>query len=192
MRMPSTIGLALFLALGLTATWLAGAASAAEEEKSFSIGDGAYSMPFPTGWTRKPPKFNLIEHEFEAPASEGDEKPGRATISNSGGTIEANIDRWYGQFRQPDGSSTKDKAKIENKKIADSDVTIVDITGTYDDKVAPFSPMPGVQREGYRMLAAVVATKKAGNYYIKFYGPKKTIGDQEESFKKMVEGLQAK
>lgn len=181
-------------ACGLVAAWQATTSQTAKAapETSFTIGEGAYELPFPAGWARKPPKFNLIEHEFEAPAAEGDERPGRATISNSGGTIEANIDRWYAQFRQPDGSSTKEKARVETKKIGDSEVTLIDISGTYDDKVAPFSPMPGVQRENYRMLAAVIATKKAGNYYVKFYGPKKTIAEHETTFRKMIEGLQAK
>src|SRR5574341_2055418 len=33
-----------------------------------------------------------------------------------GGSVEANLDRWYGQFEQPDGSSTRERAKVSKSK----------------------------------------------------------------------------
>ena len=72
------------------------------------------------------------------------------------------------------------------------DVTIVDIGGTYDDKPIPFAPGPGTPRPDYRMLAGIVQPKNAGNYFIKFYGPAKTVAKNEAAFKKMLEGLEAK
>ncbi len=38
-----------------------------------------------------------------------------------GGSTEANIERWMGQFEQPDGSSTKDRAKKSETKAGDSE-----------------------------------------------------------------------
>ena len=60
-----------------------------------------------------------------------DTEDGRLTIMGAGGSIEANIDRWYGQFKQPDGSSTKDKAKVSKSKVAGQTVHMVDISGTF-------------------------------------------------------------
>jgi hypothetical protein len=51
---------------------------------------------------------------------------------------------------------------------------------------------PAVERPDYRMLAAILATKNAGTFYIKLYGPKKTIADNEAAFVKMIEGLAKK
>jgi hypothetical protein len=110
----------------------------------------------------------------------------------AGGSIEDNINRWAGQFTQPDGSNTADKVKTRKLEAAGQPITLVDITGTYEDKAGPFVPGPGVQRPNYRMLAAVIETKKAGNYFIKFYGPQKTISGQEAAFTKMLEGLKTK
>ena len=43
-------------------------------------------------------------------------------------------------------------------------------------------------RPDYRMLAAIVETE-AGNYFIKLYGPAKTLGAQADAFRAMVESL---
>ena len=47
---------------------------------------------------------------------------------------------------------------------------------------------PVVERPDYRMLAAVIPTDQ-GNYFIKFYGPKRTVGAQAAAFQKMLAGL---
>jgi hypothetical protein len=167
------------------------AEDAKKDAQAAAIGEGAFEMPVPDGWIRKQPKVNFIEHEFEVPAAEGDEKPGRVTIMGAGGSIEKNIERWAAQFTQPDGSETADQLKTTKATVAGQDVTYVDIRGTYDDK-PPFAGGAGVKRENYRMLAAIISTKKAGNYFIKFYGPEKTVTGHEANFMKMVEGLQAK
>ena len=121
-----------------------------------TIGDGKFQMTVPQGWIRKEPKVRIIEHEFEVPAAEGDEKPGRVTIMGAGGSIDDNIARWAGQFSQPDGSDTADQLKTRKATIAGQDVTFVDIRGTYEDKAGPFVPGPGIKRENYRMLAAII------------------------------------
>jgi hypothetical protein len=168
------------------------AEDAKKEAQVVAIGEGAFEMPVADGWVRKEPKVRIIEHEFEVPPAAGDEKPGRVTIMGAGGSIDDNIARWAGQFSQPDGSETGDKLKTRKATVAGQDVTFVDIRGTYEDKAGPFVPGPGVKRENYRMLAAIISTKKAGNYFVKFYGPENTITGQEANFMKMIEGLQAK
>ena len=66
------------------------------------------------------------------------------TIMGAGGSVEANIDRWIGQFTQPDGSDTKKAAKIEQKKIGGQEVHLVDVAGTYKDQRGPFAGGPVV------------------------------------------------
>ncbi|HEX4128963.1 MAG TPA: hypothetical protein VHZ24_02890 [Pirellulales bacterium] len=185
--------LILFVSCG----WLVAtaAAVAADDSKTFDIAEGAFKLPVPEGWKSKQPATRIVEHEFEVPAAEGDERPGRVTVMGAGGSIDDNINRWCGQFEQPDGSNTRDKAVIKKHAIAGQDVTVVDISGTYDDR-PPFAAAKGTQRPDYRMLAAIIETKRAGqptgNYFIKFYGPGKTVGQNEAAFKKMIDGLEAK
>ena len=164
-----------------------------KEPTPFTVGEGAVAFKAPAAWTKKKPKSNIIEAEFEAPAAKGDEIAGRLTVMGAGGDIKANIDRWYGQFLQPDGSDTKDKAKVEKKTVGGNPVHIVDISGTYKDM--PGGPNAGgkaINRENYRMLAAIIETKAAGNYFIKFYGPKATIAENEKAFQELLLSLKVK
>ena len=107
----------------------------------------------------------------------------------AGGTVDANVERWYGQFTQPDGKSTKERTKTEKIKVAGHDVLMVDISGTYDDKPSPREA--GVKRDGYRMLGAIVSLPET-NVYFKFYGPEKTVGAQEKAFDELIKGLTGK
>jgi len=172
----------------------------AEEEKAekkeptpFTVAEGKLAFKAPGEWTKKKPKSNIIEVEFEAAAAKGDDNAGRLTIMGAGGNVQQNIERWYGQFLQPDGSETKKAAKVEKKTIGGNPVHVVDIAGTYKDSPAgPFAGGKTVNRENYRMLAAIIETKSAGNYFIKFYGPKGTITENEKAFHELLQSLVVK
>jgi hypothetical protein len=112
------------------------------------------------------------------------------TVMGAGGSVQANIDRWYGQFAQPDGGDTKAKATTKTLKLAGSTVTMVDVSGTYKDMPGgPFAGGKTVERPDYRMLAAIVETADAGSHFLKFYGPAATVAKEADGFRKMVEGL---
>ncbi|MDX1962915.1 MAG: gluconolactonase [Pirellulales bacterium] len=158
--------------------------------ETIALADGQLALVAPADWVRKKPKSNIIEHEFAQPAAEGETIDGRITIMGAGGEVQANIDRWINQFQQPDGSATKEKAKVEKKTIAEMEVHVVDISGTYMDSPAgPFAGGKTVPREDYRMLGAIIIAPKLGNYFIKFYGPAKTVAAGEPGFAKMLETL---
>lgn len=164
-----------------------------EADRSFTVAEGKLAFKAPAGWTKKKPKSNIVEVEFEAPAAKGDDVAGRLTIMGAGGKVEQNIERWYGQFAQPDGSETKDKAIVEKMSVTGQTVHLVDVSGTYKDTPGgPFTGGKPVLREDYRMLAAIIETKAAGNYFLKFYGPKATIAENEKAFKELLRSLVVK
>jgi hypothetical protein len=171
-----------FTALGLTTT-----ATQATAQQDRTIRLGAFQVTAPETWVRKPPQSRITSDEFAAPAAEGDKADGRFTVTAAGGSVDDNINRWIGQFKQPDGSPTKDQAKVSKQQVAGQTVHLIDISGTYDDR-PPFAPGGGVQREKYRMLAAVIETKE-GNFFLKFYGPRLTISENEKPFHEMVQSL---
>ena len=161
----------------------------ADVATAFPIAGGSLSLEAPEGFERVQPKSGMIEAEFAVP-SEGELPAGRMTVMGAGGTIEANIDRWCGQFTQPDGGDTKDKVTKKSLKVAGCSVTIVDIPGTYlDQPGGPFAGGPTVKRPGYRMLAAIVETPAEGNSFLKFYGPATTVERHAAGFQKMIEGM---
>jgi hypothetical protein len=167
--------------------------SKAADDK-IAVADGKLTLMTPTGWQRKQPTSTIVEHEFAIPKVDGDSADGRMTVMGAGGSVDANIDRWLGQFLDANGAKlTKDKAKVDKKQVAGEDVVVVDISGTYLDKPGgPFTPGAPVERKNYRMLAGVLVTNNLGNYFFKFYGPEKTVEANEDAFVKMLESLEKK
>jgi hypothetical protein len=163
-------------------------------EGVFTIADGGASLEAPATWKRVQPKSGMVETEFAIPsegkaADGGPLPPGRMTVMGAGGSVEANIERWCGQFSQPDGGSTKDKSSTKTLKVAGRDVTLVDIVGTYKDSPGgPFAGGQAIDRPEYRMLAAIVEGPD-GNYFLKFYGPAATVEKHADGFRKMIEGM---
>ena len=163
---------------------------AGDDALAYTIAEEGFSLAAPEGWKRVQPKSSIVETEFAIPSEGEGLQPGRMTVMGAGGSVQANVDRWYGQFAQPDGSDTKSKATAKKIKLAGCDVTIVDISGTYKDAPAgPFAGGKAVDRPDYRMLAAIVETPDRGNYFLKFYGPGKTVAKHADGFRTMVEGL---
>lgn len=182
---------AIALMVVCVCTGVARAQAVADDVRAFTIANGAFSLEAPAGWKQVPPKSGIVETEFAVP-SEGDAAPGRMTVMGAGGSVQANVDRWYGQFTQPDGSATKDKATTKTLKLAGCTVTIVDVAGVFKDMPGgPFAGGQAVDRPDYRMLAAIVETPEKGSYFLKFYGPGATVAKHADGFRKMVEGLVA-
>ena len=168
------------------------AADPAANASEFTVAEGRFSLAAPASFKRVRPRSMMVETGFSLPPVAGDDGSGRLTVMGAGGSIEANIDRWIGQFSQPDGSATKDKAAVKKLKVAGCSVTLVDVTGTYKDMPGgPFAGGRVIERPNYRMLAAIIETGDAGNYFLKLYGPAKTVGNSADGFRKMVEGMVA-
>ncbi|GAB6165049.1 hypothetical protein JCM19992_10490 [Thermostilla marina] len=148
---------------------------------------GGLTMKAPEGWESVRPAISMIQYEFRIPAVEGEPRDGRATFMAAGGSVDANIQRWIGQFAQPDGSDTAEKTKVSEETIADTKVHIVELSGTYNESMGPMAPP--TPRENYRMLAAIVETGE-GLYFIKFYGPDKTVAANRDAFLAMLHSLE--
>ncbi len=152
------------------------------------LADGAIKFKAPKAWKQIEPRFSMIEAEF-AMQLEDEEKneltDGRLTIMRSGGGVAGNIQRWYGQFAQPDGKRTEDVAEVEELEIDGVKVHWVDIAGSY--KGGPGSS--GEVLDDYRMLGAIIETEAMGDYFLKFYGPAPIVDAHLERFKKFVHSM---
>ncbi len=166
-----------------------GASNGETKRRDVSVARGKVRFQVPEAWESKQPRMKMIESEFTIPsAKDSNEAPGRLTVMAAMGSVEQNLARWQGQFQQPDGKPTKDRTTSKQIKVDQLDVQFVDISGTYQDRPGPFAP--AVSRENYRMLAAILPTKKYGQYFFKLYGPQKTIASSEKDFQKMIESFE--
>lgn len=149
------------------------------------------TVTVPEGWKTIEPSSSMRVAQFALPKVAGDKEDAELVVFNfgpgQGGGVQANLDRWYGQFKQPDGSSTKDKSKTAKKKTPDGmEVTVVDVSGTYVAPKRIGDPGAGTFNEpNYRMLAAIVAATDS-DYFFKLVGPAKTVAKWSKSFDDFV------
>ena len=164
------------------------AAAGMVQAEEVKLAEGKLTMAAPESWEKKQPRTRIVEVEYSVPAEEAETAAARLTMMASGGGVQANIDRWFGQFEQPNKKATKDVAKVDKMELAGVPVHMVDISGKFKDQPrGPFGPT--VVRENYRMLGAIIETTNAGTYYVKLYGPAETIHENEKQFVSLIKSL---
>lgn len=176
----------LCVAIAMTSLW-SGRSLAADE---IELAGGTLTMSKPEGWKKVDVKSGILEAEMAIPKVDGDADDGRITFMAAGGGVEANIERWKGQF-QPGGDKEKVESKTEKKTIAGATVHLVDLSGNFNlQSGGPFGPSE--LKKDYRMLAAIIVQDDGRQYFVKLVGPDKTIKENAEKFQKMIESLKIK
>lgn len=159
----------------------AGASSSSASDRSF----GPIKAKVPSEWAERTPSSSMRKAQYSLPKVAGDGEDAELAVfyfgPGQGGSVEANIERWIGQISQPDGSSSKDKAKTTKKDVGGMPVTLVDVNGTYSAGMMSSAP----PRQGYRMLAAVAETAE-GPWFFKLTGPEKTVANWSKSFDQFI------
>jgi hypothetical protein len=172
-----------------------GKAEAKAEGKSVSIelAAGKIVMKSPAEWKQVTPRFpQMVPYEFNYPAdAKAGEAPVRITVMPSGGGIEGNLQRWYGQFTQPDGKATKDVAKVEKFEASGKNVHLVKITGTFSGGMQA-SGKPGQKKENYMLVGGIIEANDAGTFFVTMTGPKEDCEKLSENFVKMLKAMEAK
>ena len=145
---------------------------------------GTLCLTAPDEWVRREPSSQFLLTEFALPKAEGDAEDGRLTVSSAGGTVEDNLARWKGQF-----GGKPDKESQETIEVAGVKITFVDYTGTFSDQRGPFAP--ATPKAGYRMLGAVLPLDNQ-LFFIKGYGPEKTVAAQADKIRGFLQSLKPK
>jgi hypothetical protein len=99
-----------------------------------------------------------------------------------GGGVQANIDRWKGQFSQPNGQPVA--AKTGKRTVHGLPVTTIELAGTYAGMAGPMGGA-AAPKPDYRMLGAIVENP-GGNLFVKFTGPVKTIAANQTKFDQLL------
>jgi hypothetical protein len=102
-----------------------------------------------------------------------------------GGSVEANLERWGGQFTL---NGQPAPAKTAKKTVHGLNVTTMDVTGTYV-ATGGMTMTPQPPKADYRMLAAIVEGP-GGNIFIKFTGPVKTVSGNAVKFDALLGSFQ--
>ncbi len=151
---------------------------AAKDSTAVKLRDLTLSIP--GAWKQEEPKSKLRLAQFSIPATKGDKEAAELAVFNfgAGGGIEANIQRWIGQF-QPKGRT----AKITTGTAPQGKYVFVDLSGTYKKPDGPPIRQKTVDTPGTRALSVILAIENKGLYFLKLVGPQKTVGGQADIFR---------
>jgi hypothetical protein len=105
-----------------------------------------------------------------------------------GGSVQENIDRWIGQFTQPDGTDSQKKAAINKETIADLQVTTIDLTGTYMASMGGPMSSQKEERPNYRMIGAIIEAPQ-GPVFFKLTGQQDVVTAAEAEFRQLVQSV---
>jgi hypothetical protein len=145
------------------------------------------SYKAPKQWIAETPQSSMRKAQYKLPGQNGAEAAELAVFyfPGEGGSVEANLERWYGQFQQPDGSETSQHVQKQSLTVHGVEVTEVYVTGTYLKTSSPMMSGPMEEMTGYAMLAAIAETSN-GPWFFKATGPQKTIDYWRPDFDKFV------
>ncbi len=141
----------------------------------------------PDAWISEMPRSSMRKAQYKLP---GKGNTGAAELAvfhfpGTGGSVDANLERWYGQFTQPDGSPTRNHVKKNIIEVNGLKVIVVYTTGTYFQSNSPMMNGPFEEKPGYAMLAAIAETSQ-GPWFFKAVGPQQTIDAWREEFDNFV------
>lgn len=146
--------------------------------------DPGVTWTVPPRWTTQGERPMRLA-TYSVPAVPGDAEGGECAVfyfgPNQGGGVEANIDRWVGQF---EGADTPARSTQTVHGLA---VSRVKLHGTY---LAPGGPNMESQGKklGYELLGAIVGGPK-GAVFFKLTGPTKTVDHAAPEFDHLIASL---
>jgi len=183
----------LIFALCLTLT-----AACGQKQEPAKDGQSASAATFntlawtaPQGWIEEKPNSGMRLSQYRLARAEGDGEDAVCYVTHfpgTGGSVEANLDRWCEQFVQPDGRPSSEAAKVNKAKHNGLQQTTVDVSGTFRQTTTPMGPM-SEEQPNFRMLGAVIETP-VGPWFVKLVGPERTVARWEKSFYEFMKSFQ--
>ncbi|HEY4360990.1 MAG TPA: hypothetical protein VGN17_08475 [Bryobacteraceae bacterium] len=142
----------------------------------------------PLGW-KSSGSTSMRAATYPVAPSAGDKEGAECAVyffgAGQGGTVQANLDRWQGQFKAPGGKPAT--AKIAKAAVHGLPVTTIDVSGDYSGMTGPAGAPASAP--SYRLLGAIVEGP-GGNIFIKFAGPAKTIAANQAKFQQLLDSFE--
>jgi hypothetical protein len=164
-------------------------AASGQPDGSGMIDVGAIAFRLPPKWEAQQPTSSMRRAQVSASGSAG---PAELIVYFFGpqgaGTAQANIERWIGQFTNPDGSPVSD-AKQSSSKVSTFDVTKLEVAGKFAGGMAA-AGQPQAPQADQRLIAAIVNTA-GGPYYFKFLGPNASVTENGVVFDALIASIVA-
>jgi hypothetical protein len=169
----------VFASIGILVTAIS--SFAANAPATFKVSEFTFKRPDKWEWVETTSSMRKAQLKV----NDADKKNSAEVVffhfgPGDGGGVQANVDRWFGQFQEP---REKIGAKSEEVKIGKHKVTFVRAEGTY------LSGMPGGTRTpqpGSALRGAIIDSDE-GAVFVKMTGPVALVKSAEEDFRKMID-----
>ena len=150
---------------------------------------GGLKFETPKSWKSSPPTSPMRKAELKIDPIEGDDYPAQLVVFSFGaaaGSVDANLKRWQGLFKDKDGNPPAiDSKKVKGKNV---EMTRAELHGDYHPARFPGRPVEP-DRPGARLLGAIVSSDGA-TYYIRMIGPDKTMTKLRPVFDELLSSIQ--
>jgi hypothetical protein len=138
----------------------------------------------PARWTVEAPRPMRVA-TYRIPAAPGDTEDAECGAfyfgPGQGGSVEANLRRWGGEFAAPTS------ARQDQEVVSNFIVHTLSITGTYLAAAGPMGPVTA-KKPDFRLLGAIVEAPD-GLIFFKLTGPEKTVSAAEPEFRTLLASL---
>jgi hypothetical protein len=145
-----------------------------------AAGDAPLEWKVPPRWQLLPSTSKMRLATYRIPRAAGDTQDAELSVVQAGGSVDANAQRWIGQFDEEGQKS----AKRSTRKVGALDLTIVEVQGAYAGMGESSSP-------GWALLGAIVAMPTLPCFF-KLTGPAKTVAAARADFDAMMGSLKPK
>lgn len=133
----------------------------------------------PARWVVSPNTSSMRLATYKVPRAAGDPEDADVSVTQVGGSLEANIDRWIGQF----DAAARGGVKRTQRTVHGLSVVIVEIHGTYSSGMDPSADRPH-----WALLAAIVETPGMPHFF-KITGPEKTVTSARSELDELIGSL---
>ncbi|RYZ06328.1 MAG: hypothetical protein EOO73_16825 [Myxococcales bacterium] len=143
----------------------------------------------PPTFRRVPPSNPMRKASYVVPRAEGDAEDGELTVfyfgPGQGGSIDANVDRWVGQFGSVKPGDVK-RADREANGLRQHTVELE--SGTFSAGAGMGMAGGAKAKENYGLVGGIVESP-SGAYFFKMTGPSKTVKQAKPEFYKLLDSV---
>lgn len=142
---------------------------------------GAITWDAPASFTKVDHPSSMRKATYHAPKVGSDAEPPELAVTVVGGSIDANIDRWVGQF----DPGAKDTLTRSTRKVGAYEVTLVEMRGTFQGGGPMMGGAAAGPKTGWALLAAIVPDGDM-SWFFKMTGPEASVTAARADFDALV------
>jgi hypothetical protein len=137
----------------------------------------AWTAPASFEPANNPSPMRLATYKIKP--ADGDTEGAELSVSQAGGDVTSNVERWKKQF------TGEPRSNVEERTVGALKVTVVTVEGTFTGMAMPGGAAAG-PKDSWMMLGAIVEGAKGDPHFFKLTGPAKTVESARKAFDELI------